>query len=519
MRTNLKYQRGRVSRAAVLLVILLMGLMLIVGFWYGRHPRALSESEEKAPELFHRPRPRALPRFNEKSPLKGRDQDSLLEDRIADASAQSMPSVVNVFSEKKVQVSQQMPDLFNTPFFHQFFGPMPRGIPRERSEKSLGSGVIVTPDGYILTNNHVVANADSIKVALPDKRQLQAKVIGTDPQSDLAVIKIDAKDLPAIALGDSDKLRVGQIVIAIGNPFGLSQSVSMGIISATGRSHVGITDYEDFIQTDAAINPGNSGGALVDLDGELVGINTAIFSRSGGYMGIGFAIPVNMAKQIMRELIEKGSVQRGWLGVSIQDLTPELAQQFGIEGNKGALVSEVFPGAPAAKAGLEAGDVIVSVGGQEVDDATDLRNTVAGLQPGSDTELVVIRDGDKKSIEMKLGQRPENPEEASAGPGETMPEHSGKARAAGMTVTNLAPAIADQLGVESDVAGVVVTDVEPGSRADRANVQVGDIIFRIDRKPVKNTADFAEAVRAVQGGPLLLHVRRDRGNLFLVVPK
>jgi len=311
----------------------------------------------------------------------------------------AQPAVVNISSSRKVIAGAQQPPspspFFDDPFFRRFFGEEFRRrfqLPPERREQGLGSGVLVSPDGYIVTNNHVIAEAEEVTVLLADSRRFTAKVVATDPRTDVAVIKIDAKGLPMLPWGDSSRLQVGEMVLAVGNPFGLNQTVTMGIISAVGRAHMGIVDYEDFIQTDAAINPGNSGGALVNLKGELIGINTAIFSQSGGYMGIGFAIPSNMAKGVMQSLIKHGKVIRGWLGVGIQDLTEDLAKEFGVAEIKGALVSDVASDGPAAKAGLERGDVITSFNNVSVKDSTQLRSLVTESEPGATVTLTILRD-------------------------------------------------------------------------------------------------------------------------------
>src|SRR4030065_2270851 len=305
------------------------------------------------------------------------------------------PSVVNISSTKTIKQQGMRSPFSKDPFLKRFFNDEFKFFetPREYKQSGLGSGVIVDKDGYILTNNHVVKDADEIKVKLSDEREFNGKVIGVDPKTDLAVIKIDSNHLPVIKVGDSDKLHVGETIIAIGNPFGLSHTVTSGIVSATGRANVGIADYEDFIQTDAAINPGNSGGALVNIRGELVGINTAIFSTTGGYQGIGFAIPSSMAKVVMESLIKKGKVIRGWLGVTIQPLNPDLVKQFNLGDKKGALIGDVVEDSPAEKAGIERGDVIVEFDGKKVDDATNLRNMVANTLPNKEVMITIIRDG------------------------------------------------------------------------------------------------------------------------------
>src|SRR5436190_18874708 len=310
------------------------------------------------------------------------------------------PSVVNVFTTKTVR--NPMPEItpfFDDPFFRRVFGQpfggeAGRRQPRTFKERSLGSGVIVTKDGYILTNNHVVDGADEIKVAREkEKKQYTAKVVGRDPKTDIAVLKIEAKDLPFITFADSDKIEVGDVVLALGNPFGIGQTVTLGIVSATGRGGMHIEDYEDFIQTDAAINPGNSGGALVDAEGRLIGVNTAILSRSGGNQGVGFAIPANLARSVMDQIIEKGKVERGFLGVKLQDLTPEFAQQFNVPENSGALVGDVTPDSPAEKAGIKTGDIIVEFDGKDVRDSRHLKLQVAQTHPGKTVPVKVLRDG------------------------------------------------------------------------------------------------------------------------------
>ncbi|UCD34308.1 MAG: DegQ family serine endoprotease, partial [Nitrospiraceae bacterium] len=327
------------------------------------------------------------------------------------------PAVVNISTVRTEKVADTpLSPFLDDPFFRRFFEDQFRHQerPRERKSASLGSGVIISREGYILTNNHVIQNAETIKVLLSDKREYTGKLIGSDPKTDLAVIKIDAENLASIPMGNSDNLKVGELVIAVGNPFGLNQTITMGIVSAVGRANVGIADYEDFIQTDAAINPGNSGGALVNVRGELVGINTAIFSTTGGYQGIGFAIPSNMVHIVMNSLIDKGKVVRGWLGVSIQDITPELAAQFRLEKDYGTLVTDVVEHGPAEKAGLLRGDVITEFDGKEVNEPYILRNIVAGLTPGTEVEMTVIREGKEKMLHVIIGELPSDSEKATA---------------------------------------------------------------------------------------------------------
>ena len=321
----------------------------------------------------------------------------------ANAVQAAAPAVVNIYTTKVV--TQRSPAFSDDPFFRRFFGGE-SGVPRQRLESSLGSGVIINPQGYILTNNHVVDGADEIQVALTDGRSASATVIGTDPETDLALLKIELTHLPTIIFGRAEELRVGDVVLAIGNPFGVGQTVTQGIVSATGRQQLGISTFENFIQTDAAINPGNSGGALINTDGQLAGINTAIFSRSGGSQGIGFAIPANLAKTIMEQILEQGRVIRGWLGINAQDITPDLAESFGIQNHQGAIVSGVYPGSAADRAGLLPGDILMRVGDNEVNDARSAMNITASLSPGSQVDLRVIRQGKALALHATIGERP-----------------------------------------------------------------------------------------------------------------
>jgi serine protease Do len=432
---------------------------------------------------------------------------------------QVMPAVVNISTTRTVQAggNQGLNPLLQDPFFRRFFGDeffrRFQG-PQERSEHSLGSGVIVDASGYIVTNNHVVAGADEIKVLLGDKRQFTGKVIGTDPKTDVAVVKIDAENLPAVVWGNSDKLDVGEPVIAIGNPFGLNQTVTQGIVSAVGRANVGIADYEDFIQTDAAINPGNSGGALINARGELIGINTAIFSRSGGYMGIGFAVPSNMAHSVMDSLVKSGKVVRGWLGVSIQALTPELAENFGAADTRGALVGEIMNDSPAADAGLKSGDVIVAYDSQPVESPATLRNMVAQTAVGEQVTVDVLRDGKTVSLGVTIAEQPANLAQAERTGKDTTEDTA----LAGLAVSELTAEARTQLGLAPDAGGVLVSGVAPGSPAGRAGVQAGDVIVQINRQQVNGLDDY----RRVAGGlgkedKALVLVNRRGSQMFLVL--
>jgi len=321
---------------------------------------------------------------------------------LSPAARKAMPSVVNIFTSKDVKVPRH--PFMDDPLFRRFFGDQLDGDTQHSS--SLGSGVIVGPEGYILTNHHVVEAADEIELALADGRKTPAKVVGTDPETDLAVLKVDLSGLPAATFGNPDKLSVGDVVLAIGNPFGVGQTVTMGIVSALGRSHLGISTFENFIQTDAAINPGNSGGALVDASGNLVGINSAIYSRSGGSLGIGFAIPANLAKQVMEQIVRTGSVTRGWIGVEVQDISAELAESFKLSNIRGTLIAGVLRGGPADRAGIKPGDILVAVESNEVIDSTSMLNLVAALQPGKQATLKILRNRNEMSVQVGVGKRP-----------------------------------------------------------------------------------------------------------------
>jgi serine protease Do len=427
----------------------------------------------------------------------------------------ALPAVVNISSSRTVKTNGTPATPFlNDPFFRQFFGDQfgqQFQVPRERRERSLGSGVILTADGYILTNNHVVDKASDIKVSLSDKREFKARLVGTDKKTDIAVLKIEATGLPVLALGDSDKTRVGDIVLAIGDPFGVGETVTMGIVSATGRGNLDIEDYEDFIQTDAAINPGNSGGALIDARGELVGINTAILAGGGGgNQGIGFAIPIDLARQVMDQILKNGHVVRGYLGVMIQPVTPALAKAFGLADVKGALVGDVTKDSPAARAGLAKGDVIVALNGQPVNDSLELRLKVAQTAPGTEVRFTIRRDGQEKDVTVKLGELPEKAQAAAGGEAAGSP-------LAGVKIEDLTPDIAEQVGVARGTLGVVVDSVADGSPAADAGLRRGDVVEEVNHRGVPNTAAFDRAVREAGTKPVLLLVNRQGTTQFVVV--
>jgi serine protease Do len=426
------------------------------------------------------------------------------------------PSVVNIYSTHIVHMRQFHNPFFNDPFFRQFFGSPPGGNgDTTRREESLGSGVVVSPDGYILTANHVVEGADEVKVALGDSsdgNEYTAKVVGTDPPTDVAVLKINAHDLPAITLGDSDQLEVGDVVLAIGNPFGVGQSVTMGIVSGLGR-HYGVNGYENFIQTDAAINGGNSGGALVDAEGRLVGINTWIATSSGGNEGVGFAVPVNMARRVMQSLISGGKVTRGYLGIVPQDITPGLAQQFNLPDQSGALVGDVEDGTPAQKAGIKSGDVITQVNGMTIADANSLRIAVSELTPGTRVTVKLLRNGQEKVIPLTLAELPGDIGQNGNGSGN--PETtSGKTDALnGVTVGDVNQQVRDQLDVPTDLQGAVVTEVDEDSNAAEAGLQANDIIVEINHHPVTDANKAVELCDQAKGARILLKIWRRVGDM------
>ncbi len=427
------------------------------------------------------------------------------------------PGVVRVYTSSTAQPTAYQPDMDE--FFRRFFGDRFESPRRGRNmqvprQQGIGSGVIITKDGYILTNNHVVDGADEVKVALQDGREFEAKVIGRDPKSEVAVIKIDASNLPALALADSDKVEVGDIVLAVGNPFGIGQTVTKGIVSATGRGGTLGLDYEDFIQTDAAINPGNSGGALVDIEGRLIGINTAILSRSGGNMGIGFAIPTNLARDVMEDLIKDGHVTRGYLGVMIQDLTPSLAQQFDVkDGTKGALIGDVSPKGPAEKAGLKSGDVVIEFGGKKVTDSRHLKLQVARTAPGSTVPVKVLRDGTAKTVEVTVRELPGGDMVAKAGRSGSDDEGTLN----GVAVADLDRDTRQQLNVPGNLGGVVVTEVAPDSAAAKVGLRPGDVIQEINRQKVKDAEQAVEMTKKTDEKKTLLRVWRDGSSRFVVV--
>jgi serine protease Do len=454
----------------------------------------------------------ALPSANVPASLKLADsKEGPSKSSFAPVVKAVLPTVVNISSSKVVRTPNQVwGPMPMDPFFQQFFGDGPNGnIPRERRERSLGSGVIVSPEGYILTNNHVVDGATDIRVTLSDKREFKATIVGTDPKTDVAVLKVDSANLPAATIGDSSKVQVGDYALAIGDPFGVGQTVTMGIVSAKGRTNLGIEDYEDFIQTDAPINPGNSGGALVNDRGELIGINTAILSHgSGGNEGIGFAVPVNLARQVMDQILKNGKVTRAYLGIIPQDVTPAVAKAMGQSEPRGVLVGDVSPNSPAHQSGLQRGDIILQVNGKPVADANELRMSISMMQPDATVKLNVVRNGDQRELSVKLGQLPTQEEHAQV-------EKSGSESALeGVTVDNLDAQTAQELGLPPNATGVVVTDVSPSSPYADSGLHRGDVIQEVNRQPVKDIADFEKAMRKGGKEPLLL-VNRHGSTMYL----
>jgi len=491
---------------------IMIGLLLATDINWLPTSRSVQEPTAAATPASPAPgRPNGAPSAAPSGPLT----DSQLFVKVAESAT---PAVVNISTSRVIKGRQggaQQNPLLQDPFFRRFFGDdffRQFETPPSRREQSLGSGVIVGPDGYIVTNNHVVAQADEIKVFLADKREFAGKVVGSDPKTDVAVVKIDATNLPTIPWGDSGELKVGEYVLAIGNPFGLNQTVTMGIISAVGRANVGIADYEDFIQTDAAINPGNSGGALVNTRGELIGVNTAIFSRSGGYMGIGFAVPSNMVRLVMTSLIKEGKVTRGWLGVSIQEVTSELAKQFGLKEAKGALVSDVLKDTPADRAGLKRGDVIVTYNGHDIANAGQLRNLVAETVVGQQVAVVVIRDKRQRELAVKIEEQPKDV--AAGGGGSAAPSEN--EALSGLEVEQMTPDLADQLNLPRTTTGVVIANVEEGSLAEEAGVRTGDMIVEINRQAVKNLGDYQRIGRQLKAGESVLLLLNRSGQMLFV---
>ncbi len=446
-------------------------------------------------------------------------RDTLPQGSYAPIVKKVTPAVVKIVTTITLQntAAPQMP-FFNDPFWRRFFGDQfghvfPQQPQFPQHEWGIGSGVIVSKNGYILTNNHVVDDANHVQVTLQDGRQFTAKVVGRDPDSDIAVVKIKAHDLPVVPMADSDKVQVGDVVLAIGNPFGVGETVTRGIVSATGRGGMGIEDYEDFIQTDAAINPGNSGGALVDVEGRLVGINTAIYTHSGGFQGIGFAIPSDLAHSVMESLIKYGHVTRGYIGAMLQVMTPELAKEFGLNEPKGALVADVAPDGPADKAGLKSGDVILSFNGKQVKDRRHLRLQVAATAPGKTVPMKVLRDGSTKTLDVTLKPLPGSKEVAQNG-GE---EQSDNGTLNGVVVSGITPQARQQFNIPDDVKGALITEVDPNSPSAQAGLKPGQVIEEINHHSVTNAEEAVKLTEHPKSKVTLLRVWSNGGSQYIVV--
>ncbi len=457
-----------------------------------------------------------LPRLKVDATPINRDQPRPAS--LAPVVKKAAPSVVNIYTTKTIRQNPDLLPFFEDPFFRRFFfGPFGT-LPPERQQQSLGSGVIVSEDGYILTNNHVVDGAEEIKVALPDDKTVyNATLVGTDPQTDIAVIKVNATGLPAITLTDSDNLEVGDLVLAIGNPFGVGQTVTTGIVSAKGRGDIGIVDYEDFIQTDAPINPGNSGGAHVDLEGRLVGINQSIASPVRASAGIGFAVPINLARFVMERLITDGKVTRGYLGVMIQPVTPELAREFKLPENTGALVGEVTANSPAEEAGLKEGDVIVEFNGRKVTNSRQLRLMVAQTAPGSRATLKLIRDGKEQTLTVKVGELPaEGLARATGRPG-GLRRSQEPDLLDGVTVDDIDARTRRQYNLPAQLQGALIVEVDPTCPAAAAGLRPGDVILEINRQRVTNADEAVRLSERIRGSSVLLRVWSQGGSRYVVV--
>lgn len=435
--------------------------------------------------------------------MPGGDKNVVLS--FHDAIKDAKNSVVNISTKKRIKMPKFSDSpFFNDPFFKQFFGPMFRDmLPKDRVQRSLGSGVIISKDGYIVTNNHVIKNADEITVTLPNsEKEYKAKVIGKDPLTDLAVIKIDAKELKPIKIADSSQLKIGDIVFAIGNPFGIGETVTQGIVSALNRNNMGINTYENFIQTDAAINPGNSGGALVDSRGALVGINSAIITRSGGNNGIGFAIPANMMKEVVKKLVEKGKIERGYLGVVIGDLKGDLKEVY--KHKYGAIIIDVAKDSAAKKAGLKRGDLILEVDGKKVDDANTLKSIIGSKNPGEVVRIKYERDKRVYTTNVKLKQRPTDDDLASSD------------ELLGFSLKELDEKSRRMYNIPKDIDGLLVVDIKPDSKAQKAGFKIGDVIEAIENIEIKNLDDFKKAIKKYKG-PKRVYVNRSGYPLILVL--
>jgi serine protease Do len=421
---------------------------------------------------------------------------------------QVSPAVVNIYTKRVVRAAAS--PMFADPFFRRFFGDVP-GMSQDRVQRSLGSGVLIGADGTVVTNHHVIKDADEVTVVLSDRREFEARIVGSDERADLAVVKIDAKGekFPTLALGDSDHVEVGDLVLAIGNPFGVGQTVTQGIVSALARTNVGVSDFRSFIQTDAAINPGNSGGALVDMDGRLIGINTAIYSKDGGSNGIGFAIPTALVRSVVAGITTGGKVVRPWLGAGGQTVTADLAQALKLPRPIGVLLNNIHKDSPAARAGLKDGDVITAIQGREVDDPEGMRFRLATMSVGGEAQLTVLRDGVERQVTVKLVAPPEVPARDQT-------DVAGRNPFTGATIVNINPALAEEVGINSGLSGVMVLGIKRGSVANRLGVQPGDLILRINEKPVASVAD-AKQLLAGERPRWTVTINRNGETMSLVI--
>jgi serine protease Do len=509
------------------IALLALTLQTIPVFAKDNPSRDKNDKAEKSDEASQK---HALPKLNiDSAPIQREGSHSY-----APIIKKAAPSVVSVSSSKTVAESEARNPLLNDPLLRRFFGQDPdaeedqpeenprrnnRRRPRSHQEMGLGSGVIVSEDGYIITNNHVVEGADDVKVETASGAKYTAKVIGADPATDTAVVKIDGTGLPAITIGNSEGLEVGDVVLAIGNPFGIGQTVTMGIISGVGRTELGIVDYEDFIQTDAAINMGNSGGALIDAQGRLIGINAAILSRTGGNIGVGFAVPINMARQVVENMIEYGKVMRGYLGLKPQRVTPEFARKFNLPEATGALVAD-FPlkgPSPARDAGIKAGDIITEFNGKKISDDKHLRLMVSQTPPNTDSTVKLFRDGKEKNIKLKIGEFP--PEQLADAEGNTPGAKPGGDNESleGVTVDDLDTRMRSQFRVPRTVEGALVTDVDPDSKSYEAGLRPGDVILEIDHKPVRDSKEAVSLSEKAKGPDTLLRIWSRGNSRYLTV--
>jgi serine protease Do len=496
------YSRINPSHPLLWIILFLMGLLPACG---------------QGPQTGTANRPQAtMTNLVQTTPSPARNLADQLSSLFEAAAEKVSPSVVPIFSEQEVNVGNPygfsddpFRQFFGDDFFKRFFGTPPQGD-QKQIVRGLGSGVIVSADGYILTNNHVVAGAEKLTVVMTDNKKYSAKIIGTDPQTDVALIKIEGSNFPVATLGNSDNVKIGEWVIAVGNPFQLLHTVTAGIISAKGRSSVGLADYEDFIQTDASINPGNSGGALADLDGNVIAINTAISSPSGGNVGIGFAIPINMAGRVMEDLKTKGKVTRGYLAITPQDIDDNLAKALKMKNTEGALVGGVIADGPADKAGVKRGDVILKFNGQKVKNSTDLRNMVAQADPGSKAKLTLFRDGKEVEVTVTLGERPRTNGKGTEQP--SQPEEN-TSKKLGMSIQTLNGDLAAQLGYKNE-SGVVITDITAGGAADDAGLKAGDLIKEVNRVSISDVRDFNRVMKKVKSGDSAALLIRRGNNTF-----